>query len=245
MGDEEDGHGLFDPEGAEVVVEAVSSELVEGAEGFVEEEEARICDEGAGEGGAHSHAAGELGGIAEDGVFEADVGEGFAGDLAAFGGGEAGELEGEGDVIEDAAPREEVSILEDEGDGGARGVLRVGGGLDGSEGGAVEAGDKAEESGFAAAGGAEEGDEGSFGDVEVDAADGGDAAWEDFVDALDADADARGAGLGGLLHGVCGGVCGPMIRSGRCIRVGAASPRAPVWDARHVACSPSPVDPEA
>lgn len=136
MRDEDDGHGFGKPEGAEVVVEAVSGELVEGAEGLVEEEEARVYDKRAGEGGAHAHAAGELGGEAVDGVFEADIGEGFAGDSAALGGGDARELEGEGDIIEDAAPGEEVGVLEDERDGsGAEG--------DGALGGALEAGDEA------------------------------------------------------------------------------------------------------
>jgi hypothetical protein len=200
VGDEEDGHGLGEPEGAEVVVEAVSGELVEGAEGLVEEEEARARDEGAGEGGAHAHAAGELGGEAVDGVPEADVGEGVAGDVAALGGGDIGELEGQGDVIEDAAPGEEVGVLEDERDGSSEVLGRVG---DGALGRALEARDEAEERGFAAAGRAEEGHEGARRDVEINAVHRGDAAREDLANALDADADARRSerGLGGLLHG--------------------------------------------
>src|SRR5262245_7655085 len=111
--DEEDRHGELVPERAELIVEAVPGQLVEGSERFVEEQEPRARDERAGERGAHLHAARELAREAVGGVLEADLRERGERSGAALGPWRAGELERERGVVEDAAPRQELRILED------------------------------------------------------------------------------------------------------------------------------------
>jgi hypothetical protein len=73
VGDEDRGHRVARPQGAKLVVEVLTRDLVEGGEGFVEQEQFRIVDQRAGERGAHAHPAGELGGVAADRVGEADL----------------------------------------------------------------------------------------------------------------------------------------------------------------------------
>ncbi len=122
VGHEEDSDAKPPREGSELVVEARARELVEGAEGFVEEQKPRSAYEGTREGSAHLHPPRELVGhpIAE--ATEADALKHFfdgalRGD-ARFRRGNvrrsARELEGERDVGGDGSPWEELRILKDE-----------------------------------------------------------------------------------------------------------------------------------
>jgi hypothetical protein len=75
VGDGEGGEAVALPQAQELVVEAFAGEFVEGAEGLVEEEQLGAGDQGAGERGAHAHAARELGGVGVREFAEADEGE--------------------------------------------------------------------------------------------------------------------------------------------------------------------------
>ncbi len=176
MSDEDEG-GAFDAVEFEEEFEDVGAVGgVEVAGGLVGEDDGRTQDEGAGEGDALLLAAGELDGVVMHAIAEADAGEQLAGagQAVAFG----VEFVREENVFERGEGGDELIGLEDEADGLAAdlGKLVLGQVADGGAvemhvagGGCVEAGEQAEQGGFAAAGCAHDGDELTFGDGEVEA----------------------------------------------------------------------------
>src|SRR5690606_32935564 len=60
VGDPDDGGAVLLPDVGDFVLQRGAGEGVEGGEGFVEEEDARLGGEGAGDGDALAHAAGEF-----------------------------------------------------------------------------------------------------------------------------------------------------------------------------------------
>src|SRR5699024_3607658 len=87
---------------------------IEVAGGFVGEEEVGVGDDGAGDGDALFLAAGELAGEVVEAVAQAHEVEGGRGVFAAAGAGEAGEFEGQFDVLQGGQHGDEVERLEDE-----------------------------------------------------------------------------------------------------------------------------------
>jgi hypothetical protein len=189
--------------------------LVEGAGGLVGEEDAGAVHEGAAEGGALALAAGELLDAVVEAMAEAgavgevlEAGEGGAtvdaggdrGDEAVFFEGEVGDevvhLEDEADFVAQEMEAAAVAVEFDVVDGDAAAV------------GFVEAAEEMEESAFAAAGGAGEGDGLAFDGLEVDAVENGDGAVVVALpdvggaenDAGRGGRDRGGRGLGGGCH---------------------------------------------
>jgi len=165
----------------EEVGDLVAGRGVEGAGGFIGEEELGLIDQGAGESDAELFAAGELPRAMGEAVSEADGSEERLG-AGAGGGGVFGPVTGEAgdeDIFEDGALREQVVELEDEADGavaeaGGGGGLERGevgiGDSDTAGGGAVERTEEIEERGLAAAGGAGDGDGFAGANMEVEIA---------------------------------------------------------------------------
>ena len=132
VGDDEAGAAA--QEQGEGGLEAGFGDGVDGAGGFVEDEDARVGEEGAGEANELALAEGEsVAGFADLGV--PAIGKGleeveaieFAGGVDDF--GEGGFRAGETDVIEDGAFEEEVGLLDDaevlvEAGGGDRKISR-------------------------------------------------------------------------------------------------------------------------
>ncbi len=167
-----EGHGLYlvvgDVEAGDTEAALQAADLaahldaklgIEVGEGFVEQEEPGLADDGAAHGDALALAAGELAGLAgeERADFEL-VGRLF--DAAAdFRAGKAANTQAVGHVVEHGHVRIERIVLEHHGDVASGGV---GGGDvaaikdDPAGGGLFEAGDDPEQGGFAAAGGADD-----------------------------------------------------------------------------------------
>src|SRR5207253_2128680 len=120
------------------------------------------------------------GGVAAQGIGEADLLDGVDCALEARGAREALEFQWQGDVAEDVSPGKQVGVLEDEGEAG-------GGEGDGAARRFFQACDDAEERGFSAAGGADDGEEFAAGEVEGDGVEGADVGIEDFFDGADLD----------------------------------------------------------
>jgi hypothetical protein len=196
VGDHDGGHAEAALEGADLLAQAGADAGVERGERLVEQEEAGGGGQRAGEGHALLLAAGEL-----DGVFRALLGQADEGEQLGDAGGDLGPAaaavdEAVGDVVEDAEVGKERVGLEDDAEvalGGRRVADVAAVDLDRALVLGVEAGDGAQERGLAAARGAEEADELAAGDVEVDGAQGLEAA-EALAEAADAQ---EGGGLGG------------------------------------------------
>ena len=160
MGDKDDGFFASGPDFLEIAVELFAGHGVEGGEGFVHEEDAGVGGEGAGEGDALAHPAGEFVDIGV-GVFgEADEMDIKEGDFAAFVFVEIGfEFEAEEDIAEDIEPREEGGFLKHHHAiaAGFGDLAAIGG--DGAGVGEFEARDHGEEGRFSATAGADEADE--------------------------------------------------------------------------------------
>ena len=160
MGDKDDGFFASGPDFLEIAVELFAGHGVEGGEGFVHEEDAGVGGEGAGEGDALAHPAGEFVDIGV-GVFgEADEMDIKDGDFAAFVFVEIGfEFEAEEDIAEDIEPREEGGFLKHHHAiaAGFGDLAAIGG--DGAGVGEFEARDHGEEGRFSATAGADEADE--------------------------------------------------------------------------------------
>ena len=195
VGDEKGGPGVAFADGEEFLVEVFAGHLVEGAEGFVEEEDFGGQGEGAGDGHAHFLAAGKLAGIRVGFFGEADELEDAAAGGGAFGGRNAAQGEREFDIGGHRQPREERRLLEDEREVGGGGVRRTTVDREGAGGVRGEAGDEAEQRGFAAAAGADEGNEITGLRGEADAVEHERAVAEAFEDVLEFD-DGRRHGHG-------------------------------------------------
>lgn len=185
--------------------------------GFVEQQEAGVGGEGAGDLQLALFAVGEVAGEVVGLVGEAGEGEEFHGLLAAlvFSAVVAGAAEDGGedaflgagvaadeDVLQDGHVGEEPDVLEGAGDAGLGDEVGLGrqegaAVADGALGGDVEAGEAVEEGGLAGAVGADEADDLAFADGEADVVDGGEAA-EAHGDAGDFE---QGCGGGGHLGG--------------------------------------------
>ncbi len=175
MGDEDGGAALHDL--TEAGEDALFGVGIDRGEGVVEDEDARVADDGSGDGGALFLAAGESDsalanhGLEAAGELEdlvSDVGDG-GGLFDLLGGGVRG---AEGDVVADGVGEEE-GLLRDEADVSAEGLEGEGadGAVvdeDGAGVGVLEAGDEVDEGGFAGAGGAYDGEAAAGGDAEVD-----------------------------------------------------------------------------
>ena len=169
---------------AEAREDALFGLRVDGGKGIVEDQDARIANDGAGDGAALFLSAGESdAAFADDGVVF--VGEGFdvGVEIGDFGGGadllDAVFGEAEGDVAADGFA-EEIGVLRNVADGAAQIFERpFADGVAVDEELAVgsfpEARDERGERGFAAAGGADDGERGAGGNFQIDVAQGRDA----------------------------------------------------------------------
>ena len=195
MGDVDGGDAGFFADAADFGAHFEAEFGVEVGEGFVEEHTFWAEGDGAGEGDALLLTAGELVGFAVAEVGHLDEFEGLVDASGAFLAFDFADIEAEADVVADGHVGPECVGLEDH-----AGVAFVGWyeghvlivEADVTVGGEGEAGDHAEEGGFAAAGGAEEEEECAGGDGEVDVIDGGEQAgglFKAFGDVLDVDSD--------------------------------------------------------
>ncbi len=89
---------------------------VEGAGGFIREEDLGVVDEGSRNGDALHLAARHLRGFLVDVVGQADASQGIEGALTSFGAGDARQGQGQLDIGQDALVRDQVVGLEDEAD---------------------------------------------------------------------------------------------------------------------------------
>jgi hypothetical protein len=105
---EDDGGAGRGHEIAQELVHIVDQGAIERDEGLVEQQEPRIGGQGAGEGDAALHAAGQGMGPGGGMAGKADTGEGGIGACLAQGG------RGSADIVAGGEPGEEARILEDE-----------------------------------------------------------------------------------------------------------------------------------
>ena len=100
MGDEDEGDAKALLQGLQLVLHRLAQFEVEGAEGFVEEQDLGFVDQRAGEGDALALASAKLGGFAGTVAVEFDEGEHFLGPGVALGLGDAFDHEAVGHVVE-------------------------------------------------------------------------------------------------------------------------------------------------
>lgn len=173
---------------------------VEGAERLVEQQYLRVVDQGAGHGDPLLLAAGELVRLLAGLLAELDEFQHLAHLL--LDAPDAAPAQTEGDVLEDVEVREEGVGLED---GVHRPLVRRERGdvlvaeTDGAGGGFLQAGDHPEGGGLAAAGRAEQGEEGTLGHGQVEGVDGGERAVG-LAEAGEADVPAVGGRVVRRLH---------------------------------------------
>ena len=129
---------------------------VQCGEGFVEQQQAGLTDEGAGEGDALGLAAGEGRGPGLEMAIQADVPQGGFGAAADTGAGKA-----KGDVAPDPLPGQQAGFRENNGGGSGPGENGVGRDR-------IEAGEAAQQGGLAGAAAAEQRDELAGKQVEVE-----------------------------------------------------------------------------
>jgi hypothetical protein len=205
VGDEERGSvgciALLDDE----VDDGGGGDGIEAAGGGVVQDEVGLGDDGAGDGDAATHAAGELGWELVDGLGELDELEDLFGAGASFGLGDVLFFQAVGDVVFDGERVEEGGLLEDHADARAELVELVlghGGDVfaedaDGAGVGLEEPVRELHENGFADAGGAE--DDAGFGRLDGE----GDVLEDYFFvegdgDVLEGDDGLVGGGWGGF-----------------------------------------------
>lgn len=222
VGAADGGEAMGDDEGGAAAHEVGETFLdhgfgfgVEAGGGFVEDEDAGVGEDGAGDGDALFLAAGEFDAAFADDGFVA-VGEAFdefidAGDAAGFEDfGFGGLGAGEGDVFADGSVEEE-GFLEDDAELGAVAAELDGGEVDVIDedapgAGDVEGGDEADGGGFAGAGGADESGDGAGRGMEGDAAEDGFAGFVFEFDIFEADVAGEGRQRGGTAGvGILGG----------------------------------------
>ena len=168
VSDKENGGFFFASEAGDEVDDGGAGSGVEIAGGFVGEKDGGLVDKGAGDGGALELSARELVGAMVGAVGEMDGGEEFSGTDTGEGIDATGEEKREKNVFFDGESGEEVKELEDEADFQAseRGEFIVVEGVKGmafevdlTGSGNIESTEKMEESAFAAAAGAGDGDD--------------------------------------------------------------------------------------
>ena len=159
MRDKESGPGLLLADGEQFLVEVLAGHLVEGAERLVKQENFRGEREGAGDGHTHLLAAGELARMGGGPVIQTDEVEHPPGGRMDFAGGDAAQDLRDLNVPANREPRQQGRLLKHKGE--------LGGGLLGREavdaqaapGHRAQAGDEAEQGGFAAPARADQADE--------------------------------------------------------------------------------------
>ena len=167
---------------------------VERRQRLVEQQHARLADDGAGERDALALAARQFGDAGAELVGQADHVEGFADALCLFGAGQFAQRQAEADIFGDVHMRKQRVVLE-------HGVDRP---VEGPERGdiaaveqhlaarrAFEAGDDAQAGGLAAARRPEQGQEFAADDVEIDGIEPDDAAGKNLRDRLQPDERIR------------------------------------------------------
>lgn len=92
MGDENHRGAGGAPDIQQHLLQALAGERIDGREGFIHEDDFRLDGEGAGNGEALAHAAGELRGVFVAGAAQSDLVEIFAGEFLAVGAGSAPEF---------------------------------------------------------------------------------------------------------------------------------------------------------
>ena len=224
IGIDDGGEAMGDDDGGAVVHELLGGVLdelfglgIEGGGGLVEDEDAGILEEDAGDGDALALAAGKGDAALADVGFVAvaEPGDEVVG-IGGPGGGDDFILGGAGpavaDVLGDGAGEEDV-VLHDDSDLAADGLDVVGGDgfvvdEDFAGGGIVEAGEEGDDGAFAGAAGADEGDHFAGLDGEVDVVEGGlaDAVAEGDVAELDLALDGGEFGEGVVVGDVGFGV---------------------------------------
>ncbi len=203
VGDEERGAAGHD--GAQRLVDLVLDAGVHGGGGVVEEEQAGVGEEGAGEGDALALAAGEGEPLLADlGVVPGGQGVDESFRLGGAGGGADLLLAGLGVPVGDVGADgvgEEERILGHQSDGGAQRVVGqlahvVAADADGAAVGVVEAGQEERDGGLAGAGGADDGDGLALGDGQGEPVEDGPLGVVAEDDAVELDG---GGGVGGQL----------------------------------------------
>ncbi len=132
---------------------------VQGAEGLVEEEDGWLVDQRAGERDALLHTAGKLGGMRGGKALQAHERDERLGALRDLLDRRVADLERQGDVCGDRAPRHQVGALEDEANVTAWLGQLFGAELHAARDRAQEAGQQAQERALATAGRADDGEE--------------------------------------------------------------------------------------
>jgi hypothetical protein len=196
VGDEDAGEFAFADDFQDELLDVGFGVGVEGAGGFIEQEDFGTIGEGSGDADTLGLSAGEARGVAAGVAGEADLGEEFF-DLGR-GEGEAMGAGAEGEVVGDGSG-EEVGGLEDKADAAAQ--VAGGEGVDvgaveedAAGGGLVEAVEEAEEGAFAGAGGAHDGEDFVGGDGEGEGVDDG-AAGDDAGEGLGLEDGVHGASV--------------------------------------------------
>jgi hypothetical protein len=170
VGDEDDGRLRLHVHPLEFAGEFLPGERVQRGEGLVHQHHPRLADERAAERHPLLHAAGEF--VWQAFLEAAQAGEvqQLAGAFAVLRPAPAEDLDREQDVVQHRSPRQQGGTLEQHRDVGARFRDRRTGDGDLAGGDRQQPGDHAEEGRLPAAGAAEDRDELTLGDVEVDAA---------------------------------------------------------------------------
>ncbi len=196
VGDEDERDADLALQRLEFQLHLLAQFQVQGAEGFVEQQDAGAADQGAGERDPLALAARELGGPPGAVALQADLGERLTGLPQPLGLGHLADLQGVGDVLLHRHVREERVVLEDGVDvafeGREAGDL-LPGQFDPALGGRLEPGDQTQHRGLAGAGRAEHGEELPVAYLQVDAVH-GDRLPERLAQALQSDRPSLHAG---------------------------------------------------
>jgi len=194
MGDQHDGQVQFAVDLRQQVQHRGGGLRVEGAGGFVAEQDFRLGGQGAGNADTLLLAAGQLGRVLLGVVGQADALQQL-GDALLDGAGRqlAGQLQRQGDIVGDGFRGQQIEVLEDHPDLLAETAQTVGiqGGdvfavdIDAPAGRLFQAVDEAQQSTFASAGMADDAKHFAAGDIQVGGLQGGDVAAIDAIRLMD------------------------------------------------------------
>ena len=120
VGDQEHGLAGLQPEALEVGAQLLAGHGVERTQGLVHQDQGRVVDQGAAEGGALLHAARELVGAAGGEGLEADRAQQLAGAVEIGRARQAAQVDLQQHVAQDVAPVDQDVALEDDADVGLR-----------------------------------------------------------------------------------------------------------------------------
>ena len=116
MRDHQDGLIAVAVNAQKFLIESLACERVEGAERLVHQQQVRLLQQGAREGNALGHAAGELRRVGVGERFQPHQRKGRVGPLAVVRIERLLEFEGQQDIFQGCAPGHQIGILEDESD---------------------------------------------------------------------------------------------------------------------------------